>query len=349
VIPAYNARATVGATLRSVLRQTIADLEVLVVDDGSDDGTAAELERVRDPRVEVLTGDRRGVAAARNRGLEHSRGEFVSFVDADDLWTADKLERQVAALGRCPDTAVAYSWTAFIADDGSYLFAKERSRFEGDVHAALATENFLASGSNALARREALERAGGFDERFSPAEDWEFWLRVAGRERFALVPRYQVLYRLRSGSRSSDVDWMEAGLRRLHAATFGRAGPELRRREREALATIAQYTAFLRLTRTAAPGSKGRAGRLLRECVALHPRGLASRKVQFLLWTWLAALPLPARVVPRFTRALVGVYGRAPGLCDPEELRGLVGVGEDLEALGLVPLEAPDVHHRNLG
>ncbi len=318
VIPAYNAEETILQTVRSVQRQALEDLEILVVDDGSDDHTLEELERVDDPRLQVCGASHRGVAAARGLGLEQSSGEFISFLDSDDLWTRDKLELQVAALDADPRLAVAYSWTVFVDERGRFVFAKEPARFEGDVYAELATSNFLASASNALARTERLDEVGGFDESFGPAADWEYWLRVAARARFAVVPRYQVLYRLRGGSMSTDVDRMASGMRAVHDSVFERSPPALARRREEALSNLAQYTSFLHLMRTSSPRARERARVVLRESLAVHPRAFWTWKLQFLLWTLLVTLPLPRRSAPGAARALLSLYGRLIRMAKPE-------------------------------
>jgi glycosyltransferase involved in cell wall biosynthesis len=311
VIPAYNAEATIGATLRSVQAQTLADIEIVVVDDGSKDRTLEEVAKIGDSRVKVCgDGAHRGTLAARDLGLKESSSEFISFLDADDVWTHDKLELQVAALTREPAAEVAYSWTVFVDEGGGYLFAKEPARFEGGVYADLATGNFLASASNALARTDCLSHVGGFDEAFGPAADWEYWLRVAAGSDFAVVPRYQILYRFRRGSLSTNTESMEAGLRAVHRSVFARGGPELSRRSAEARSNIAQYLSFLHLMRTTSPQSWQRASRLLRESVTTNPRAFLSRKVQFLLWILLVTFPLPRRAVPTVARKLLTLYGR---------------------------------------
>ena len=100
VVPTYNAAETLLETIESVRRQTLSAIELIVIDDGSTDDTSRLLGTVHDPRLQVFSYPNAGIAAARNRGLERARGEFVSFIDADDLWTADKLELQLEALRR---------------------------------------------------------------------------------------------------------------------------------------------------------------------------------------------------------------------------------------------------------
>jgi len=320
IIPVYNASETVLETIGSVQRQSLTDFELIVIDDGSTDDTLELLERVGDRRLRVFRYENGGPSAARNRGISHARGEFISFIDADDLWVPDKLELQLAALRRHPKAGVAYSWTAFIDKDGRFLFAKEPLWFEGNVFPELVVNNFIGSGSNVLMRTQCVESVGRFDSRFSHGEDWDYLLRAAVRWPFVVVPAYQVMYRLSAESRSSTVARMEQGMRAVLESAFGTAPPELQRHKNESLAAVEQYVAFLYLARTPVPDLRG-VGRKLRDAVHLHPRTLFTRKTQHLLWTWLLLQLVPPRLAPRAVRGLLRLYGRCMMLTKAE-LRG---------------------------
>ncbi len=209
VIPAYNAAPTLGATLASVLAQTWQDFEILVIDNGSDDDTGAIAHRFGDPRLQVLRQGALGVARARNAGLERARGDYIAFLDSDDLWTPDKLADQLAALAAAPEAALAYSWTDYIDEQDQFLFPGSHITASGDVYAQLFVNNFLENGSNPLVRRSALAAVGPFDPDLPPAEDWDLWLRLAARYPFVAVAKAQVLYRLSSRSASSNLARME--------------------------------------------------------------------------------------------------------------------------------------------
>jgi glycosyltransferase involved in cell wall biosynthesis len=314
IVPARNAEATVLHTIRSVQRQTLADFELLVIDDGSDDGTLAKLSTIEDRRLRILTQRTEGVSAARNHGIRHATGEFVAFIDADDLWTPDKLELQVRALRERPEAGAAYSWTAFVDEAGGLLFPKERQSISGRVHANLIESNFLASASNVLARRACIEAAGKFEQRFEPAEDWEFWLRVSAACTFALVPRYQVLYRFRFGSHSGNPARTHQAMCDVleHALTAG--APELRRGRNIALANIEQYISFLYLARSRVPQARRSSARLLARCLRRHPAGIATRKVRRLMVLLLLSLVIPAGRVPTVAHALLRAYGSSARL-----------------------------------
>ncbi len=212
VIPAYNAAATLPETLRSVLDQTYSDLEVLVIDDGSTDGTREAADACRDPRVRVHTFANAGQAVSRNRGIALARGEFVAFLDSDDLWTPDKLADQLAALGAHPKAAVAYSLTDHIDMRGRWLGPCCHHVVNGDAFDEFLKSNFLASGSNPLVRKSALDEVGCFDPALTPAEDWDLYLRLAVRHPYVCVPKPQILYRLNPLSASASVRKMERAI-----------------------------------------------------------------------------------------------------------------------------------------
>jgi glycosyltransferase involved in cell wall biosynthesis len=317
VIPAYNAEATVQETIESARAQTFSAFELIVIDDGSTDGTPRRLGTIHDPRLQIFRYPNAGLAVARNRGLEKSRGELVSFMDADDLWTPDKLELQLEALRRRPAAALAYSWTAFVDARGDFLFAKEPSSREGDVFADLLRENFIASGSNILVRRACAVAVGGFDTTLHAAHDWNFCLQVAARWPFALVPRYQILYRISEGAMSANAERAERECLAVTDRAFSApARPRLPRRE-QSHAAVKQYAVFLHLTRAGGLDFPARARRKLVESIRLHPQTLLARKTWCLLLAWLPLPWLPARLRRPAVMLLLRSYGRCSAIWRP--------------------------------
>jgi glycosyltransferase involved in cell wall biosynthesis len=210
LIPAYNAASTLAETLASVCGQTYRNLDIIVVDDGSADATFPLASRLskEDPRIRVLRQDNAGVAAARNLALRHAVGPLVAPVDADDLWHPTKIERQVRRLREATDAAVVYCWSCEI-DPASRVIERrlDQDEFEGDVYAALVLANFLGNGSVPLLRRDLAMAVGGWDpslraRKAQGCEDWQFYLRVAARARFALEPAFLVGYRQSPGAMS---------------------------------------------------------------------------------------------------------------------------------------------------
>lgn len=323
IVPAHNAEATIEEAVQSVLGQTFADFELIVIDDGSTDGTVDRVRRVRDPRLRVVSFPNGGLPLSHNRGLDAAAGELVSFIDADDLWTPDKLALQVAALDRT-GAALAYSWTAFVDRQGRFLFAKAPSRFEGEVYADLLKHcNFVASGSNLLVRRSCAVAVGGFDLDLVAAHDWDFCLRVAAHWRFALVPHYQILYRISEVAMSADAELAEQNCAALCRRAFSMAevpASSLPSRA-ESLASVDQYIAFLYLTRATGVDFRREAGRKLAESIRRFPPVLLKGGTWQLGLTWLVLGALPRSRRRAAVLALLRAYGHLSCLWWPEARR----------------------------
>lgn len=216
VIAAYNAEPYIAETCRSVLKQTYPALEIIVVDDGSTDGTARIVSDLAasDSRVRLIRQENRGVAAARNRAIDVAIGEFVAPLDADDIWTTDKIARQVRRLEDAgPDGAMVYCWWAWINHEGSVLDRSPRWRVEGRVLERLVEVNFTGSASVPLYRRSCVQELGGYkttlrDDGAQGCEDWDLALRIAERYSVAVVPATLVGYRRHPTSMSTGVDTM---------------------------------------------------------------------------------------------------------------------------------------------
>jgi glycosyltransferase involved in cell wall biosynthesis len=216
VIPAYNASATIDETLRSVRSQSHEQLEIIVVDDGSSDNTVlvAQQHAAQDYRIRIIRQDNAGVAAARNRGWQSARADFIAFIDADDLWEPTNVERQLRALMLGGEkTGLAYSWFTVIDAESRALVRASPCFHTGDVLDELLAGNFIGNGSSVMVRREALLAAKGFDSRLRAAgaqgcEDLLFYCRVAEIHDFAVVPEYLIGYRYLRENMSSNMPRM---------------------------------------------------------------------------------------------------------------------------------------------
>jgi glycosyltransferase involved in cell wall biosynthesis len=212
ILPVYNGEKYLEATLDSALSQTYRNLELVVVDDGSRDRTreVVEARAARDSRVHLIAQGNRGVAAARNRAIEASHGEFIAPLDADDLWDPSKIERQVGRMLQLGDgTGLVYSWWVWIDSDGGVLDYSPQWRIEGQSADALLQVNYIGCASIPLFRRRDLEQLGGYDETLSEGcEDWDLSLRVAERARVAVVPAVLVAYRRHRDSMSTGSEAM---------------------------------------------------------------------------------------------------------------------------------------------
>jgi glycosyltransferase involved in cell wall biosynthesis len=213
IIPAYNAGAYIGRTLQSVKQQTLRDLEVIVVDDGSTDDTA---EVVRawaqgDGRIRLIRQARSGQAAARNRAIADARGRYVANLDADDLWRSAFLARTVAALeSRGPKAPFAFARSLWIGPDDR-IFVQKPIPLPVELHYRdLLLRNPVGNGSAALMRTDAVRACGGYDEalvaRFRQAEDWMLQLRLSWLGPAPVIDEPLVLYRIWSGSTSHRVE-----------------------------------------------------------------------------------------------------------------------------------------------
>jgi len=212
VIPAFNAQDTLNDTLLSVRRQSYRNLEILVVDDGSTDSTSAVvLAHVADDRrVRLLRQQNSGVAAARNTGWQAAQSDLIAFVDADDLWAWNKIEKQVSVLLAAGERmGLVYTWWVGINQQNRIRFWVDAPMVEGDVLGRMFLGNFVGHGSSPIIRRQALIAAGGFDSSLRAAgshgcEDMLLYYRIAMRYTFGLVPEYLTGYRVVSGRMSSD-------------------------------------------------------------------------------------------------------------------------------------------------
>lgn len=199
VIGAYNAAAWIAETLESVLAQTLPVLEILVIDDGSTDGTAG-IVQAYGGRVTYLHEAHRG-RPHRNRGIQWSRGEVVAFVDADDLWHPTKVEKQLQLLqARRAQWAICDSqWLDEASGQISAPIGPPPG--DGDILEALFLNNFIVASTAVVARR-VLDEIGYFDEtaEVAPIEDWDLWLRIAAKYPVACLPERLVTLRLHSDS-----------------------------------------------------------------------------------------------------------------------------------------------------
>ena len=212
VIPAYNAEKTLIETLESVSNQTYECLEILVVDDGSQDKTykLASEYRLKDSRVRVLRQENGGVARARNHAIREATGSYIAPIDADDLWHPRKIELQVRALASLPEgRGVAYNWYAAIDADDVIFSHSKPVLYRGDVFEIMAGENFIGNGSTPLMPRADILACGGYDpalrdQKAEGCEDLKLYLALAERLPFAVVPDFLTGYRFTQGNMSSN-------------------------------------------------------------------------------------------------------------------------------------------------
>lgn len=190
IIPSFNRVECVVRAIESAASQTYPDVEIIVADDGSTDGTASLLQGFTCPRpFRFLESNiNRGAPAARNHALAFCEGRWVAFLDSDDIWHPRKLERQIellvasgAEFGACYTGLADY-------DDAGRLCGVSRATDHGDIRAGLMTHNLVGSTSSVLVRRDLLRQVGGFAPGLRACQDWELWVRLAQHTKFACVP-----------------------------------------------------------------------------------------------------------------------------------------------------------------
>ncbi|MGJ5628760.1 glycosyltransferase family 2 protein [Nostoc sp. CALU 1950] len=216
IIPAYNAEKYIAETLHSVINQFYQNIEILVVNDGSQDRTG-EIVRViaeKDKRVILLEQQNAGVAAARNLAIKKSQGEFIAPIDADDIWYPENLKKQVQCLLNSDNNVgLVYSWSVHINEQGLPTGCIRASHIEGNVYKTLICHNFLANASATLIRRSCFDKVGGYncklkEQNAQGCEDWELYLRMAEHYQFKVVPEFLIGYRQLANSMSKDFSQM---------------------------------------------------------------------------------------------------------------------------------------------
>ena len=189
IIPTYNRAALVRDAVRSVLEQTFSDFELIVIDDGSTDGTDAVMAGFDDRRLFYIKQENRGRSAARNRALSRARGRFIAFLDSDDLYLKDKLEKQVAYMDRNPDVDMIYT-SAICVDEAGRPLDKQiyTAEVEGDIYRQVAFfQPVTITLPTVMLRREVLDTIGNFDERMDRFEDTDLWRRIAKRFKVGIL------------------------------------------------------------------------------------------------------------------------------------------------------------------
>lgn len=295
VIPTHNHGRFLAQAVESALGQTVASLEVLVIDDGSTDDTADVVRRsLVDPRVTYEHTEHRGPAAAKNIGVRLARAPFVAFLDADDVWLPAKLERQLAVFAADPGLGVVYSRRLLIDEQGRELEYAQPPLHRGQVLNTLFRTNCICC-SSALVRAAVFADVGLLDEGLPLATDYDFWLRVALHHGFDYVDEPLVLYRTGHASlsrrhleRINTVQFIINRFVRAHGDAAG-LDPAV---VRHALAETCCHRAL------ALRGSS----RL--EALGWYVRALAEAPGYAPAWRGLAALPLPEALRRGLRRAL---------------------------------------------
>lgn len=209
IIPNYNYADYLSRTVDSVLAQTYGNVEVIVVDDGSRDKSLDVLKKY-EKEIAVIVQQNQGVSAARNTGANNSTGDYLAFLDADDIWLPEKLEKQMVKFRDDEEVGLVHCSMTYIDKEekptGEHEFGKE-GWFADQI--LLLKGGIVGAGSTAIVRRSLFDEIRGFDKRLSTAADWEFSYRAASRSKVGYVPDSLVQYRIHGSNMHSNLAAME--------------------------------------------------------------------------------------------------------------------------------------------
>jgi glycosyltransferase involved in cell wall biosynthesis len=247
VMPAFNLANYIVEAVNSVRAQTFTDFELIVVDDGSTDGTLQSLGRFQgDQRIRVVAEPHRGMPFPVCRGIELAQAPYVAFLDGDDLWAPHKLERHIEYFEKHPSADLTFSWSRIVDEQARDTGLSSRL-WKGPVSfAQLLADNVIGNGSALVVRREALIAAGGIDSSLPYCHDVDFWLRVALLRpgNLQAIPEFLTFYRRRPGQLTRNVEMMEENFERVLNRARVLAPQEVARVERKARCNMQRFFAF---------------------------------------------------------------------------------------------------------
>ena len=282
IIPVYNGEKTIEETIASLLQQTYSNWELIVIDDGSSDRTPILIQDIlaQHPQIQgsLVSYPQTGACASRNRGAALAQGKFLAFLDADDVWTADKLELQLEALQNSPGAKVAYSWTDYIDITGKFLYPGGHATYQGNVYEYLLLSNFLENGSNALICRDAFRNVGGFDESVTGVDEWDLFIRMAQQSEFScefvVIPQVQVFYRLSNQSLSARIDRQASECLKVIDRAFQSSPSSLQHLKPKSIANLYRYLTFRGLSSDLAYTHPWLLMQYFLRCLYYDPQGL---------------------------------------------------------------------------
>ena len=227
IIPAYNAMTYLPETLESVLQQTFTDFEVLIVDDGSLDNIVQWANGLTDDRVKFIFQSNEGVSTARNLAISKASGDYIAFLDADDLWEKTKLEKQAQFLDDNPTVGLVATWMILTDKQGNPGVEVKIDFEQGNIRKELIEISLIPCGSIPMVRRVCFDKVGLFDPTLRFGEDWEMWTRIAADYDFGLIKETLVYYRQHSTNSSKNSQQILPDFDRLIEKMFDSVPQEL--------------------------------------------------------------------------------------------------------------------------
>jgi len=294
IIPVYNAEKYIAATVQSVLSQTYKNFEIIIVDDGTPDNSVKVCQQFNDSRIKIIHQRNRGLPGARNTGIRHAQGDYLAFLDADDIWLPEKLEKHVEHLNNSPTVGISFCYSAFINEQGNSTGICQKPRKLYDITPSyVLCRNPVGNGSAAVIRREVFEDIKFqdnlygtvedfyFDERLRRAEDIECWLRISIRThwRHEGIPEILTFYRITSSGLSANALTQLKALEEVVEMTRAYAPDIIARCEKAAKAYHLRYT----VRRLVSLGDGLTAAKLFNQVLANHWRILLEEPVKTVL------------------------------------------------------------------
>jgi glycosyltransferase involved in cell wall biosynthesis len=212
IIPTYNGLPYLKQTVESILAQTYKNFELYIIDDGSTDKTDVYVKNLKDKRIHYEKKKNGGQSTARNLGIKISSSPYISFIDSDDIWYPEKLEKQMQIMQRNSSVGLVYGHH-YLIDEDNIIQGNLRIWKRGKIFDDLCSGNFIAgSASMVLIRRSVFDNIGVFKEDFLIGEDWEMWLRIAQKYEIDFVPEIIAALRQRSDGMQQNHKKMSDGL-----------------------------------------------------------------------------------------------------------------------------------------
>lgn len=206
VMPAFNSEATIGESIKSVLKQSFQGWELIVVDDGSTDGTAEVVNSFSDERIQLIIQVNSGVSSARNAAITRSSGQYIAFLDSDDIWHPEKLRKQLDFFKKHPEIGLLYTDKMCFYESLDNAFFCEYKIDVGidDDYQRLLTHDYIST-LTVMTRKDVLEHVGVFKSDLRCAEDWDLWIRIAKNFSVSVIREPLAYYREHPGGISKNV------------------------------------------------------------------------------------------------------------------------------------------------